>query len=292
MESNIITILFSSVGATIVAYFVLRNRQSLLQQTLNEVAERKRAEAEVKKLNDDLKYHVIQLESANKELESFSYSVSHDLRAPLRHITGYVDLLRKKTSAPLDEHSLRCLMIIADSASRMGHLIDDLLSFSRIGRTEMNKTAFNLRPLVDEVLHDLSHETEGRQISWKIGQLHEIYGDRALLRLVLLNLISNAVKFSAPRTQAEIEIGSVSDERNEIIVFVRDNGVGFDMKYADQLFGVFQQLHDPSQFKGTGIGLANVQRIIHRHGGQTWAESSVDKGATFYFSLPGLKEEK
>jgi len=292
MESNIITILFSSIGSTIVAYFVLRNRQSLLQQTLDEVAERKRAEAEVKKLNDDLKYHVIQLESANKELESFSYSVSHDLRAPLRHITGYVDLLQKKSSSALDESGHRYLIIIADSARRMGHLIDDLLSFSRIGRTEMNKTAFNLRQLVDEVLHDLSQETEGRQISWKIGQLHKVYGDRALLRLVLFNLISNAVKFSAPRTQASIEVGSVAHESNEIIVFVRDNGVGFDMKYADQLFGVFQQLHDPSQFKGTGIGLANVQRIVHRHGGRTWAESSVDEGATFYFSLPVLKEEE
>lgn len=286
IESNIITTLFSSIVATIAAYFVLRNRQSLLQQTIKEIAERKRAEAEIRNLNEDLEYHISQLESANKELESFSYSVSHDLRAPLRHIAGYVDLLQKNAFSALDEKSHRYLMTISDSAKRMGNLIDDLLTFSRIGRTEMQKTVLNLEQLVNEILHGLSQEMAGREIVWKIGSLPDVYGDRSMLRLALLNLISNAVKFTAPRAQAEIEIGYILDKENNIIIFVRDNGVGFDMKYADKLFGVFQRLHSANEFEGTGIGLANVQRIITRHGGRTWANGSVDEGATFYISIP------
>jgi|GEM_PF-1812407 len=292
IQSNIITILFSSIVATIAAYFVLRKQQLLLQKTIKEIVERRRAEEEVKKLNEDLEYHIMQLEAANKELEAFSYSVSHDLRAPLRHIGGYADLLQKNASSVLNEKSRRFLMEISDSAKRMGELIDDLLRYSRIGRTEMQKTVFNLEQLVKEAQHDLSEEADGREISWEIGPMPEVYGDRSQLKLVFHNLISNALKFTTPCVRAEIVIGCTSDKENEIEVFVRDNGVGFDMKYIDKLFGVFQRLHSAAKFEGTGIGLANVQRIIHRHGGRTRAEGSVDGGATFYFSIPKPKEDK
>jgi light-regulated signal transduction histidine kinase (bacteriophytochrome) len=288
IKSNIITILFSSTVATIAVNFVLRNRQLLLQRTLKENVERKKAEAEVKNLNKDLEYHVREVETANKELESFSYSVSHDLRAPLRHIGGYVELLQKNASSVLDEKSLRYLNTISESVKYMGFLIDDLLTFSRIGRVEMQKTVFSLEAVVEEGLKDLEPEMKGREITWGISPLPDVYGDRFLIKLVFQNLIANAIKFSSPRAQAKIEIGTTPGKDDEIVVFVRDNGVGFDMRYVDKLFGVFQRLHSSGQFEGTGIGLANVQRIIHRHGGKTWAEGSVDKGATFYVSIPKL----
>ena len=286
VQSNVITVLFSCTVATIAAFFVLRKHESLLERTLKEIAERKRAESEIKALNKDLAYHIRQLEVANKELEAFSYSVSHDLRAPLRHISGYVELLLKNASSVLDEKSMHYLATISGSANRMGLLIDDLLAFSRIGRVEMQKTVFSLDRLVDEIIDDLAHETQGREIFWNKGPLPEIYGDRALMNLVFINLISNAIKFTASRREARIEIGTVAAGKEETVVFIRDNGVGFDMKYADKLFGVFQRLHDAEQFEGTGIGLANVQRIVLRHGGKTWAEGSVDGGATFYVSIP------
>jgi light-regulated signal transduction histidine kinase (bacteriophytochrome) len=286
VQSNIITVFFSCAVATIAAFFVLRKRQALLEQTLKEIAERKRAEAEIKALNKDLRFHVIQLEAANKELESFSYSVSHDLRAPLRHISGYVELLLKNASSALDEKSLRYLTTISDSAKRMGLLIDDLLTFSRIGRVEIQKTVFSLEDLIEEVLNDLKHEINGREIIWERGPLPDVYGDRPLIKLAFLNLVANAIKFTSPRKRAKIEIGTVPGGEDETVVFVRDNGVGFNMKYADKLFGVFQRLHAADQFEGTGIGLANVQRIIHRHGGRTWAEGEVGKGAAFYVSIP------
>jgi light-regulated signal transduction histidine kinase (bacteriophytochrome) len=289
IKSNIITVFFSSTVATIASYFILRKRQVFFQQILKEVAERRKAEAEIKVLNGDLEYHILQLETANKELESFSYSVSHDLRAPLRHIIGYVELLQKNVSSVLDEKSQRYLMTISDSAKRMGNLIDDLLTFSRIGRMEMQKTAFSLEQLLNEVLHDLQHDTEGRDIDWRVRPLPDIYADRSLLRLALLNIIANAIKFTSTQQQAIIEIGPVTGEENETVVSVRDNGVGFDMKYVDKLFGVFQRLHSATEFEGTGIGLANVQRIMHRHGGKTWAEGAVGEGATFYFSIPNLR---
>ncbi len=286
IESNIITVFFSSAVATVSAYFVLRKRQILFQQILKEIAERRKAGAEIKKLNEDLEYHITQIEAANKELESFSYSVSHDLRAPLRHVIGYIELLQKNASPVLDEKSLRYLMTISESAKRMGILIDDLLDFSRIGRIEMQETMFSPEQLIEEVRSELQHEMTGREIAWQIGPLPDIHGDRSLMKLVFLNLLANAIKFTASRERATIEIGTASGAENETVVFVRDNGVGFDMKYADKLFGVFQRLHGTGEFEGTGIGLANVQRIIHRHGGRTWAEGSVEGGATLYFSIP------
>lgn len=174
--------------------------------------------------------------------------------------------------------------MLLESAKRMGNLIDDLLAFSRIGRAETRNTLISMDQLVKEALTEVQHETEGRHITWKIGPLPNLYGDRSMFRVVLVNLLSNAVKFTGTRAQGEIEVGAASGSGNEVIVFVRDNGVGFDMKYANKLFGVFQRLHQSASFDGTGIGLATVQRVIHRHGGKVWAESSVDKGATFYFS--------
>lgn len=291
IKSNIITIFFSSSVATAAAYFVLRKRQILFEQIVKEVVQRRKADAEIKMLNEDLERHITQIEAANKELEAFSYSVSHDLRAPLRHVVGYVELLQKNSGTALDEKSRRYLMTIADSAKRMGNLIDDLLTFSRIGRMEMQKTTFSLEQLAYEVLKDLSQETGGREIEWRIRPLPDIYGDRSLMRLVFINIIANAIKFTSPRQKAIIEIGTAPAGENETAVFIKDNGVGFNMKYADKLFGVFQRLHSAGEFEGTGIGLANVQRIIHRHGGRTWAEGVVDGGATFYFSIPELRRE-
>jgi len=246
--------------------------EQINREMAREIGERKQAEEA--------------LEAANKELEAFSYSVSHDLRAPLRHILGFTDLLQAGASAVLDEKSRRYLTTIADSAKRMGNLIDDLLAFSRAGRVEMQRAPVSPAQLVQEALHELRQEIEGRNIVWKIAPLPNAYGDRSLLRLVWVNLIANAVKFTRTRAPAEIEIGCASGQENEIVFFVRDNGVGFDMKYVDKLFGVFQRLHRAEEFGGTGVGLANVRRIIHRHGGRTWAEGSVEGGAAFYFSLP------
>jgi ABC-type amino acid transport substrate-binding protein/nitrogen-specific signal transduction histidine kinase len=225
------------------------------------------------------------LVAANKELEAFSYSVSHDLRAPLRHVSGFVQLLQANAKDRLDETGARYLDVIAGAAKKMGELIDDLLSFSRTGRAQMHLEAVPLGPLVDECRRELEPETSGRAVEWKIGELPEVAADRALLRQVMANLLGNAVKYSRNRSPARIEVSS-RRENNEFIVCVRDNGAGFDMKYADKLFGVFQRLHTDAEFEGTGIGLANVRRIVVRHGGRTWAEGEVDKGAAFYFSLP------
>ena len=261
-------------------------RPVAILETNNDITERKRREQEIQSLNQELAKRSTELEAINKELEAFAYSVSHDLRAPLRHMAGYTELLQKKASSVVDEKSKHYIAMILDSAKRMGNLIDDLLAFSRIGRAETQKTLVSLAQLVKEALAEVRQDTEGRNIAWKVGALPEFYGDRSMLKLVLVNLISNAIKFTRTRTQAEIEIGCANGNKDDLVVFVRDNGVGFDMKYVNKLFGVFQRLHDSDAFEGTGIGLATVQRIIHRHGGKVWAEGVVDSGATFYFSAP------
>jgi PAS domain S-box-containing protein len=263
-----------------------QERPLAILETNNDITERKRREEEIQGLNRELAKRSTDLESINKELEAFAYSISHDLRAPLRHMAGYTELLQKHASAVVDEKSNRYMAMILESAKRMGNLIDDLLAFSRIGRAETQKTFVSLAQLVREALAEVRQDTEGRNIAWRISALPDFYGDRSMLRLVLVNLISNAIKFTRTRPQAEIEIGCADGNRDELIVFVRDNGVGFDMKYVNKLFGVFQRLHPSDAFEGTGIGLATVQRIVHRHGGKVWAEGVVDSGATFYFSAP------
>jgi PAS domain S-box-containing protein len=262
-----------------------QGRPAAILETNNDITDRKRREQEIRILNEELGKRSAELEASNKELEAFAYSISHDLRAPLRHMAGFTQLLQKNTTSLLNEKNQRYVTMILESAQRMGNLIDDLLAFSRIGRTETHKTMVNLEPLVEEALAEVRPDTAGRDIVWKVGGLPTWYGDRSMLRLVLVNLISNAVKFTRTRSPAEIEIGCMDKEQDQVVVFVRDNGVGFDMKYVSKLFGVFQRLHAREAFEGTGIGLATVQRIVHRHGGKAWAEGLVDKGATFYFSL-------
>ncbi|HUB65868.1 MAG TPA: ATP-binding protein [Candidatus Methylacidiphilales bacterium] len=226
-----------------------------------------------------------ELALALKELESFSYSVSHDLRSPLRHIQSFANLLGRDTGSKLSEKGQRYLEIVLESSRRMAMLIDDLLAFSRMGRVEMRRVMVNMNEMVQEAIRDVTSDLNGRKIEWSLGPLPEVRADRALLNQVWINLLSNAVKYSRQRELAEIAIGCDRQEK-EMVFWVRDNGAGFDMKYADKLFGVFQRLHHQKEFEGTGIGLANVQQIIARHGGRTWAEGKVNWGATFYFSLP------
>jgi PAS domain S-box-containing protein len=263
-----------------------RGNPLAILETENDITDRKQREEQVRVLNQQLARRSSELEASNKELEAFAYSISHDLRAPLRHVVGFAELLQKTASPNLEEKGRRYVTMILEAAKRMGALIDDLLAFSRIGRAETRNTMLSLEQLVREVQSEVWRETEGRNLQWKIGPLPDLFGDRSMLKLALVNLISNAIKFTRTREVAQIEIG-FNDQRNDgVVVFIRDNGVGFDMRYVDKLFGVFQRLHKMDEFEGTGIGLATVQRIIHRHGGKVWAEGQIGEGATFYVSLP------
>ncbi len=256
-----------------------------------DITERIEAERQIKRMNEILEQKVMQrtkeLEATNEELESFSYSVSHDLRAPLRHIDGFAHLLTKRAKN-LDDKSRHYVNSILESVAHMGNLIDKLLNLSRIGRKELNKTQFNMNRLVENVIDDVKEETKEREIKWNIKKLPDTFADRALIKQVLTNYISNALKYTSNEKVAKIEIGSYEKD-NENVFYVKDNGAGFDMKYVDKLFGVFQRLHSDKEFKGVGIGLANIKRVITKHGGRVWAEGKVGEGATFYFSLP--KEE-
>jgi len=256
----------------------------LVSAAIRDITKRKLVEEEIQKLNRDLDRRASELEAANKELEAFTYSVSHDLRAPLRHIDGFSQLLVEEYGPQLPEEVRRYLSRIQGGARQMGQLVDDLLNLARIGRKEIKLQVTGLGSVVEQVVSELKPETGERAIDWKIESLPFVECDPALLKQVFANLLSNAVKYTRPRERAVIEVGSMTGN-GQPAIFVRDNGVGFSMKYADKLFGVFQRLHRAEDFEGTGVGLATVQRIIHKHGGRVWAEAELDKGATFYFTL-------
>ena len=254
-----------------------------------DIQQRKDAEATLRALNDHLEAQVAartrELEDVNRELEAFSYSVSHDLRAPLRHVSGFAQLLVRHAGPALDEKGRDYLAKIGDAAQRMGRLIDDLLALSRTSRTPVQKQAVSLGALAREAQRELAADAEGRAVVWELEDLPEVMADPGLLRLALANLLSNALKYSRGREPARVSVTARRAE-GDVVVCVRDNGVGFDMQFADKLFGVFQRLHSSDAFEGTGIGLANVRQIIRRHGGRTWAEGVPGQGAAFYFSLP------
>jgi signal transduction histidine kinase len=254
-----------------------------------EVRARRAAEAEVKTLNTDLEARVAertrQLTEANREMEDFTYAVAHDLRAPLRHLHGFSTLLLEDPQTQRGDRLGHYSERIAIGALRMGALVDDLLAFARTGQTVTRLQRIDVNPLVAEVLEELTPSTAGRRIDWQIGALPAVLADPALLRTVWMNLLSNAIKFTAQRPAARIEVGTQPAAAGEAALYVRDNGVGFEMQYADQLFGVFRRLHRDEEFAGTGIGLATVRRIVERHGGRVWAEGRVDAGATVYFTL-------
>ncbi len=266
------------------------NREVLLltveldKRVAERTAELARAQEQLRRKNAELLTRSAQLESANKELEAFSYSVSHDLRAPLRHISGYLQALSEEAS-DLNDEARGFIRAISASTERMNALIEDLLAFSRMSRASMSKSQLDMRRVVEEVVGEMTEETRGRNIEWELLDLPVVSADASLLKQVWVNLLSNAVKYTRPRNPARITVGH-HEHADQWEFYVRDNGVGFDMRYAGKLFGVFQRLHGPDEFEGTGIGLANVRQIIRRHGGETRAESQVNVGTTIYFTLP------
>jgi light-regulated signal transduction histidine kinase (bacteriophytochrome) len=283
-----------------------------VSKVAHDISDRKAAEKKIRQLNVELEQRVVErtaeLEAANKELEAFSYSISHDLRAPLRAVNGFAGIVLEDFGPQLPEEGRGYLERIRAGALRMGELIDDLLAFSRLSRQAVNRQNVNTVELVQNALDELKPQRDGRQIEIQIGNLPVCHGDAALLKQIWVNLISNAIKYTRGREPAIVEIGSMEDDggrasgvesqtappstldaRPSTVFFVRDNGAGFDMQYANKLFGVFQRLHRADEFEGTGVGLAIVQRIVHRHGGRVWAKAEVNRGATFYFTIGEAK---
>jgi PAS domain S-box-containing protein len=264
---------------------------TLISGVIRDITERKRAEAQLQQFNVELKERALALESANRELEAFTYSVSHDLRAPLRHMDGFSKILEEEFAPHLPAEGKRMVGRIRAGARQAGQLVDDLLSLSRVGQTELKLEIVGLKGMVERVVMDLKGDAQGREIEWRVGELPFVECDAGLIKQVFANLLSNALKFTRPRAKAVIEVGS-REQDGQAVVYVRDNGVGFSMKYSDKLFGVFQRLHRSEDFEGTGVGLATVQRIVHKHGGRVWAKAELDKGAMFSFTLGrGLEVE-
>jgi signal transduction histidine kinase len=277
--------ILSGYSAGAVDYLTKPINPAILKSKVAVFAELYRKTKALNEANQVLQSRNQELMAVNNELEAFSYTVSHDLRAPLRHVSGFVEALREYTGENLDDQAQRYLTKVQDAAGEMGKLIDHLLAFSRMGRAELRLQLVDMNDLFQRSRDDLQPEIQGRRIEWQLASLPKLEADASLMRQVWTNLLSNAVKYTRPRDPARIEVGYEDSSNGEFVFFVRDNGVGFDMKYADKLFGVFQRLHRADQFEGTGIGLANVRRIVSRHGGRTWAEGKLDIGTTVYFAL-------
>lgn len=293
LVASLSALVFAAIASVLVSrlsYAIGGRIDRVEAQLRTYAAERKRAEDNLRVLNEELERRVAErtaeMAAANKELEAFSYSVSHDLRAPLRALDGFSRILLEEHAAQLAPEAQRYLGLVRDNASRMGELVDDLLTFSRLSRQPLKLQAVAPAELARRALEELHAEREGRRVEVVIGDLPSCQADPALLKQVFVNLLSNALKFTRRREVARIEVGS-RDEGGEPVCFISDNGAGFDMRYSDKLFGVFQRLHRAEEYEGTGVGLAIVQRVIHRHGGRVWAEAETDKGATFYFTLGG-----
>jgi PAS domain S-box-containing protein len=261
--------------------------EGLIYAVARDVSEQKVAEERIESLNGALEERATQLEAANKELEAFSYSVSHDLRAPLRAIDGFAGILLEEHATGLGDEGRGYLQRVANAARHMGHLVDDLLRFSQLGRQPLQKRLVDVGQVVERALEQLQASREGRHVDIMVGTLPGCLGDAALLEQVFVNLIGNAIKYTERKDPARVEVGCQTIEGGPPVYYVKDNGAGFDMRYADKLFGVFQRLHRSDEFEGTGIGLAIVQRIVHRHGGRIWPAAEVGQGATFSFTLGG-----